>query len=672
MAITFYSSAEAQEYRKQKLTEGYESTARAEGSKVIVTLGQKIRPQSTPFGLGAIAVEEHEANPEARKFVMPRPAVKHSNPGTSSATNPAQLTPEEIIKKVESGELFPTHDPDMREIEQGKPGRVITREQLRELLRTNRADFVGDYDWRMWFGGKIITEAAKRMIKSGEVIPGEKYQSVIDMENRARALQALTYEEKEKEQKRAYEIALKLAGDDWTKITSEQHKQGWEEAGKERKTQFTEEEIQAQVKETLEKKSAKQQAERATWKATSERRAKFSARGMPKGYTVAQSTTGPEYYVIRPDGSEVGFEKLHEDAVRLAKEDAEKQVVPLAIEVEKPIAEPITLPREEVKPQEVVVEAPVLVAEQKPIELPTLAVSMPAPRPTFESILTPPPATIPTPSSEEVAGRVKQYKERMGIPTEPVVEEEVGKPKGIALSREEAEELITKPELLALNPELAGAVKETLGEKKERIVESKVLRTPKVYTPEQMRLREYRKRQELRAAALAQARSPLLTARALGRTAEEEVARIKGLPTRIGILAKGIKEAPTKREKAYLGLEAAKIAPELVVAPAVGVAQAIVPFTAEKMLLPAIKEVKAAIPHMAKHVAGKREFRRHIPTTVGKHPHIDLDMPYVIGKGHIEPMEGSIGKNWGHRGVGEMETETKDITGYYIPERKVI
>jgi len=62
----------------------------------------------------------------------------------------------------------------------------------------------------------------------------------------------------------------------------------------------------------------------------------------------------------------------------------------------------------------------------------------------------------------------------------------------------------------------------------------------------------------------------------------------------------------------------------------------------------------------AKHIRPK--FHRAIPTTVGKHPNIDLDMPYTIGKGRVEPMPGSIGKGWGHKGVGGSGIKTKDIT----------
>jgi len=64
-----------------------------------------------------------------------------------------------------------------------------------------------------------------------------------------------------------------------------------------------------------------------------------------------------------------------------------------------------------------------------------------------------------------------------------------------------------------------------------------------------------------------------------------------------------------------------------------------------------IARTGAIVRKTAQRVGGRGVFRRHIPTTVGKHPNIGLNMPYTIGKGRIEPMEGSIGKDWGHKGV---------------------
>jgi hypothetical protein len=55
-------------------------------------------------------------------------------------------------------------------------------------------------------------------------------------------------------------------------------------------------------------------------------------------------------------------------------------------------------------------------------------------------------------------------------------------------------------------------------------------------------------------------------------------------------------------------------------------------------------------------------FMRHIPNTKGKHPHIDLDMPYLLAHlSKIEPVPGSIGKGFGHKGAGEIEFGYKGI-----------
>jgi hypothetical protein len=69
------------------------------------------------------------------------------------------------------------------------------------------------------------------------------------------------------------------------------------------------------------------------------------------------------------------------------------------------------------------------------------------------------------------------------------------------------------------------------------------------------------------------------------------------------------------------------------------------------------------VTSVAGHITPKRRmFMRHIPSTKGKHPHIDLDMPYLLAhQSKIEPVPGSIGKGFGHKGAGEIEFGYKGI-----------
>jgi len=58
----------------------------------------------------------------------------------------------------------------------------------------------------------------------------------------------------------------------------------------------------------------------------------------------------------------------------------------------------------------------------------------------------------------------------------------------------------------------------------------------------------------------------------------------------------------------------------------------------------------------------KHRYSRFIPSSEGRHPHIDIQTPYLVNQSKIEPMPGSIGKGFGHRGIESTFDENKNIT----------